>query len=59
MDKSEIQEKADELRTILVKYKSDLGTLEKELLKAIAEYHDALKDEKLKELRADIQKGND
>jgi len=54
MDKVEIGRKAAELNAILVKYKSDLGMLEKELLKAIDEYHTALKEERLRELKASI-----
>ncbi len=54
MDKQEIQRKAGELQAILVQYKSGLSVLEKELLKAISDYQDALKEEKLKEIRGNI-----
>jgi regulator of replication initiation timing len=54
MDKQEIKRKADELNATLLKYKSELGALEKELLKAVADYHDRLKEEKLKEIKGSI-----
>ena len=54
MDKQEIQRKVDELKVILVEYKNNLGTLEKELLKVVADYHDALKEEKLKEIKTSM-----
>lgn len=56
MDKEKIQRKARELKAILVKYKSDLRPLEKELLQVIADYHLALKEEKLKQLKASMVK---
>ena len=54
MDKQEIQRKAQELQAVLIKYRSDLSVLEQELLKAIADYHAALKEEKLKEIKASM-----
>ena len=54
MDQQVILQKAEELNAILTKYKSDLGVLEKELLVAVGEYHEALKQEKLKEIKASI-----
>jgi len=56
MDQPEIERKASELAAILAKYKSDLGALEKELLAAITEYHEALRQEKLKEIKESIAK---
>ena len=55
MDKQEIGRRATALNTILVQYESDLGALEKELLKAVEDYHEALKQEKLKELKESIK----
>ena len=54
MDKQEIQRKAAELQKVFSEYKGNLNLLEKELLKAIAAYHDALKEEKLKEIRESV-----
>jgi hypothetical protein len=56
MDRQEIQQKVDKLNATLVQYRSDLGTLEKELLKAIDDYHAALKEEKLKMLKQEMMK---
>jgi hypothetical protein len=56
MDKQEIQRKAGELRAILAKYKNDLAPLEGELFSAIEDYHLALKEERLKDLRASMLK---
>jgi hypothetical protein len=55
MDKAEIERKAEELSDILVKYKKDLGALEGGLFGAINAYHEALKAEKLKEMREKIK----
>jgi hypothetical protein len=54
MDKEEIRTKTEELRTILAEYRSNLEPLEKELLEAVQRYQDALKEEKLKEIRKSI-----
>jgi hypothetical protein len=51
MDQHEIQGKANELNDLLSRYGHDLGTLEKELSAAIQRYHEALKEEKLKEIK--------
>lgn len=55
MDNLEIKRRATALNSILIKYETDLGVLEKELLKAVEDYHEALKQEKLKELRESIK----
>lgn len=56
MDKQAIQQKAADLEALLVRYRGELGTLEKELLAAIADYHAALKEEKLRELKESMIK---
>jgi len=54
MDKEEIRAKTEAFRTILTEYGSNLEPLEKELLEVIQRYQDALREEKLKEIRKSI-----
>ena len=56
MDKSEIKNKAAELKDILSKYKSELNQLEKQLFDTISEYQKAADKEKAKELRESSMK---
>jgi len=51
MNSEEIQKKANELKEIMANYKHELGSLEKELYRAISDYQKALEEEKLKEIR--------
>ncbi len=51
MDGKEIQQKVAELQSIMSQYKHELGSLEKELYRAISDYQKALEEEKLKEIR--------
>ena len=51
MNKAEIQKKITELESIMSQYKNELGILETELFKVISEYQDALKKEKIKEIK--------
>ena len=51
MHQQDIQKKVEELKTIMVNYKLELGSLEKDLYQAISDYQKALEEEKLKELR--------
>lgn len=54
MNSQEIQQKAKELQSIMTQYKHELGSLEKELFKAISDYQKALEEEKLKEIRDNL-----
>jgi DNA gyrase/topoisomerase IV subunit A len=54
MDKQEIQQKAAELQKIMADYKSDLGSLEQELRKAVEMYLAALREAKLNEIKKGI-----
>lgn len=51
MGNQEIQQKVKELQAIMANYKHELGSLEKELYRAISEYQKVLEEEKLKEIR--------
>ncbi len=50
----EIQQKIKELESILFQYKNDLGIQEKELFQTISEYKNALREEKIKELKQNL-----
>ncbi len=54
MSQTDIEIKAAELEEVLTKYKSDLGSLEKELLAVVAEYKKALEAEKIKKIKASL-----
>ena len=54
MDNQQIQQKVAELKSIMAQYKLGLGSLERELYRAISEYQKALEQEKLKELRQNL-----
>ena len=54
MDGQEIKKKVAELQSIMSQYKHELGSLEKELYRAISDYQNALEEEKLKEIRASL-----
>jgi hypothetical protein len=56
MNTEEIKQKASELEVILIKYRSDLSVLERELLRAVNAYHAALREEKLKMLKQEMSK---
>lgn len=56
MDKQEIQNKAVELKNILLKYKSELNKLEKQLFDTISEYQKVVDEERVKELRESLMK---
>ncbi len=58
MDRTTIEEKMAELQSLLVQYRSSLGGLEKDLLAVISEYHAALKEERLRELKKDLTPGS-
>lgn len=49
-----IQQKIKELELIMSQYKNNLGGLEKELFQAISDYQKALKDEKIKEIKQNL-----
>ena len=55
MNSHEIQQKVSELKLIMNQYKHKLGSLEKELYRAISDYQKALEEEKLKEIRSSLQ----
>ena len=55
MGSQEIQQKVAELQSIMAQYKHGLGSLEKELYRAISDYQKALEEEKLKEIRSSLQ----
>ena len=55
MNKSEIQNKAVELKSILLKYKGELGLLEKQLFDTISEYTKALSEERVKEIMESLK----
>lgn len=55
MDKQEIQNKATELKSILLKYKSDLHQLDKQLFDTISEYTKALSEERVKEIMESLK----
>ena len=50
----EIKQRIKELELIMSQHKSDLGILEKELFKSISEYKNALKEEKIKEIKISL-----
>ncbi len=54
MNGQEIQRKVTELQSIMSQYKHELGSIEKELYRAISDYQKALEDEKLKEIRQSL-----
>jgi hypothetical protein len=56
MDSQEIKQRTAALDDLIAKYKSDLGVLERELAKTIGDYHEALRVEKLKEIKKDMEK---
>lgn len=55
MDKQEIQNKAVELKDILLKYKSELSQLDKQLFDTISEYTKALSEERVKEIMESLK----
>lgn len=54
MDQHEIQKKVKELQAIMAEHKQGLGSLEKELYNAISDYQNALEEEKLREIRTNL-----
>jgi len=54
MDKRQIQEKIDELKSIMSQHKNELGKLEKEFFDVIGEYQKALEKEKIKEIKRNL-----
>jgi oligoendopeptidase F len=54
MDKDEIQKKIAELESIMAQYKNELSVFEKEIFKVISEYQNALKEEKIKEIKQNL-----
>jgi DNA anti-recombination protein RmuC len=54
MNSQEIQQKVTELQAILSQFRLELGNLEKELYQAITDYQEALKEERLKEIRQSL-----
>lgn len=55
MDSQDIKIKVAELQSIMSQYQHGLGSLEKELYRAISDYQKALEEEKLKEIRQSLQ----
>ena len=55
MNSQEIQQKIAELEAIMSKYRLTLSRFEKELSSAILDYHRALEEEKLKEIKARLK----
>lgn len=56
MDKTEIQNKAEELKNILTKYKRELSQLETELFITISKYQKAVDEERIKELKESLER---
>jgi hypothetical protein len=55
MNTGEIQHKISELKKIMGQYKQDLGSLEKELYRAILDYQKALDAEQIKKIRSSLK----
>lgn len=54
MDRSEINNKARELENILLQYRSELSELEAELLNVVAEYRKVTDQERIRELKQQL-----
>lgn len=54
MDQSEINNKARELENILLQYRSELSELEAELLNVVAEYRKVTDQERIRELKQQL-----
>ncbi len=54
MVKEDIRKKITELESIMAQHKNDLSAVEVEIFKVISEYQNALKEEKIKEIKQSL-----